>query len=177
MRGIVLGLASPHPLGDSLPAVYADNSLAQRLCQGLDEVLAPVLATLDCLPAYLDPAIAPPDLVQWLAGWVGVALVPGIPDGRRRQLVMAAARLYGWRGTLHGIKAIIELSTGQVPEIVESGACAWSRDPDAGLPGFPDPVLVIRLQAAGLSIEDSRLAAVIAPFVPAHVPWRLEVRR
>jgi phage tail-like protein len=177
MRGIVLGLASPHPLGESLPAVYADNGFAQRWCQGLDEVLAPVLATLDCLPAYLDPAIAPPDLVEWLAGWVGVTLVPGIPGPRRRQLVMAAARLYGWRGTLRGIRSIIELSTGQAPEITESGSSAWSRDPGAGLPGFPDPALVIRLNAAELSIEEPRLVAIIAPFVPAHVPWRLELRR
>jgi hypothetical protein len=48
MRGTVPGLASPHPLGGTLPALYADDSFAQRLCDGLDEVLAPVLATLDC---------------------------------------------------------------------------------------------------------------------------------
>jgi hypothetical protein len=136
-----------------------------------------VLATLDCLPAYLNPAIAPPDMVEWLAGWVGVTLVPGIPGPRRRQLVMAAAGLYGWRGTLRGIGAIIELSTGQVPEITESGSSAWSQDPGAALPGFPDPVLIIRLQAAELRIEEPRLVAIIAPFVPAHVPWRLELRR
>ena len=176
MRGIVLGLATPHPLAESLPAVYAGDDFARRWCQGLDEVLAPVLATLDCLPAYLDPATAPPDIVEWLAGWVGVTLVQGIPDTRRRQLVMAAARLYVWRGTLRGIRDIIELSTGQVPEFTESGACAWSRDPGAALPGFPDPVLIIRLQAGELSIEESHLAAIIAPFVPAHVPWLLELR-
>jgi phage tail-like protein len=177
MRGIVLGLASPHPLGESLPAIYAGNDFAQRWCQALDEVLAPVLATLDCLPAYLDPAIAPPDMVEWLADWVGVTLVPGITDKRRRQLVSEAARLYCWRGTLRGIRDIIELSTGQAPEFTESGACAWSRDPGAALPGFPEPVLIIRLRAAELSVEESHLAAIIAPFVPAHVPWRLELRR
>ena len=97
MRGTVPGLTSPHPLGESLPALYADDSLAQRLCQGLDEVLAPVLATLDCLTAYLDPATAPVDLVEWLAGWVGVAVAPEMPDRRRRLLVAAAAQLYVWR--------------------------------------------------------------------------------
>ena len=97
MRGTVPGLASPHPLGETLPALYAEDSFAQRLCQGLDEVLAPLLSTLDCLPAYLDPATAPADLVEWLAGWVGVAIAPGMPEKRRRQLVAAAARLYVWR--------------------------------------------------------------------------------
>lgn len=177
MRGIVPGLASPHPLGGTLPALYADDSFAQRLCQGLDEVLAPVLATLDCLPAYLDPATAPADLVEWLAGWVGVAVAPEMPDERRRQLVTAAARLYVWRGTLTALRTIVELSTGQSPEILESGGTAWSPDPNAPLPGSPDPGLVVRLQTAGHPVEESQLKALIAALVPAHVPWRLDLRR
>jgi phage tail-like protein len=175
MRGTVPGLASPHPLGDTLPALYADDTFAQRLCRGLDEVLAPVLATLDCLPAYLDPATAPADLVDWLAGWVGVAVAPEMPDGRRRELVAPAARLYVWRGTLPAIRTIVELSTGQTPEILESGGSSWSQDPDAQLPGRPEPELVVRLQAADRRIEGPQLMALIEAFVPAHVPWRLEL--
>ncbi|MBV8431341.1 MAG: hypothetical protein JO244_09280 [Solirubrobacterales bacterium] len=170
------GLASPHPLGDALPALYADDGFAQRLCQGLDEVLAPVLATLDCLPAYLDPATAPGDLVEWLADWVGVAMTLEMPDKRRRQLIASAARLYAWRGTPTAIRTVVELSTGQIPEILESGGIAWSPDPDTRLPGWPDPGLIIRLQAIDQGIEESRLRHLIAAFVPAHVPWRLELR-
>jgi phage tail-like protein len=177
MRGMVPGLASPHPLGETLPALYADDSFAQRLCQGLDEVLAPVLATLDCLPAYIDPATAPADLVEWLAGWVGVAVAPEMPDERRRRLVRNAARLYVWRGTLWAIKTIVELSTGQVPEILESGGTYWSPEPLAPLPGWPDPGLIIRLRTSDQRIEESRLTSLIAAFVPAHVPWRLELPR
>jgi phage tail-like protein len=174
MRGIVPGLASPHPLGETLPALYADDSLARRLCQALDEVLAPVLSTLDCLPAYLDPATAPADLVEWLAGWVGVAIAPGMPDRRRRQLVAAAAELYVWRGTLSAIRDIVELSSGQIPEIRESGGTSWSQDPNAPLPGRPEPELIVRLRASP-DVDQARLTALIDAFVPAHVPWRLEL--
>ena len=177
MRGTVPGLASPHPLGGTLPALYADDSFAQRMCHGLDEVLAPVLATLDCLPAYLDPATAPADLVEWLAGWVGVAVALDIPDQRRRLLVAQAARLYFWRGTLGAIRTVIELSTGQVPEIHESGGTAWSPEPDARLPGWPDPGLVIRLDVGDRPLDEAKLTALIAAFIPAHVPWRLDLRR
>jgi phage tail-like protein len=36
----------------------------------LHEVLAPVVATIDCLGAYLDPALTPEDFLRWLGGWV-----------------------------------------------------------------------------------------------------------
>jgi phage tail-like protein len=175
MRGTVPGLASPHPLGDTLPALYADDSFVQRLCGGLDQVLAPVLATLDCLPAYLDPATAPTDLLEWLAGWVGVTATAEMPINQRRQLVAAAARLYVSRGTLSAIRTAIELSTGQTPEISESGGTAWSAEADAALPGVPDPGLTIRLQPDERSLEESQLRRLIGAFVPAHVPWRLEL--
>lgn len=175
MRGTVPGLRSPHPIGDTLPALYADDSFAQRLCDGLDQILAPVLATLDCLPAYLDPATAPTDLLEWLAGWVGVTATAEMPITQRRELVAAAARLYVSRGTLSAIRAAIELSTGQTAEISESGGTAWSAEPDAALPGVPEPGLTIGLHATERSLEESQLRALIAAFVPAHVPWRLEV--
>ena len=177
MRGTVPGLASPHPLGGTLPGLYADDSLAQRLCQALDELLAPVLATLDCLPGYLDPATTPPDLLDWLAGWVGLAITPDVPDARRRQLVASAAQLYGWRGTPSAITAIVELTTGYTPQIAESGGTSWSQEPDGPLPGRPEPGLVVRLRTADPQVDEARLRALIAPFAPAHVPWRLELLR
>jgi phage tail-like protein len=176
MRGTVPGLASPHPIGQTLPPLYADDSLAQRLCQALDEVLAPAIASLDCLPAYLDPATAPADLLEWLAGWVGVTLARGLPDRQRRRLVAAAASLYAWRGTKYGIRAIVELATGQDPEIHEPGGTTWSQDARAHLPGQPAARLAISLRADP-RIEESNLRQLIAAFVPAHIPWQLVLRR
>jgi len=175
MRGAVPGLASPHPLGPTLPGLYADDSFAQRLCEGLDEVLAPVLTTLDCLPAYLDPGTAPADVLGWLAGWVGMVAEPDLPDARRRELVAIAVRLYVLRGTQSALTTIVELMTGNTPEIVESGGTSWSQQPDGPLPGQSAPGLVLRLPAADPRAEAPRLTALIAPFVPAHVPWRLEL--
>jgi phage tail-like protein len=158
-----------------LPALYADDSLAQRLCLALDEVLAPAIASLDCLPAYLDPATAPADLLRWLAGWVGVTLAQGMPERQARRLVATAAGLYAWRGTMYGIRAIVELSTGQDPEIHESGGTAYSPDTRAALPGFPAAGLAISLRADP-RIDETNLRLLIAAFVPAHVPWLLELR-
>ena len=83
MRGMVAGLASPHPLGAALPALYQEDAFAQRLTASLDEVLSPIFASLDGLASYLDPALAPDDFLDWLAGWVGVSLDETWPIERR----------------------------------------------------------------------------------------------
>ncbi|MEU3573930.1 SDR family oxidoreductase, partial [Kitasatospora sp. NPDC036755] len=66
-RAAVPGLPSPYPIGRLLPAMYADDDFAQRFTAGLDTVLAPVFATLDNLPAYFQPGLAPADFLDWLA--------------------------------------------------------------------------------------------------------------
>ncbi|MGW2874684.1 hypothetical protein ACWDCZ_41715, partial [Kitasatospora sp. NPDC001225] len=66
-RAAVPGLPSPHPIGELLPALFAEDDFAQRFTAGLDTVLAPVFATLDNLPAYFQPGLAPADFLDWLA--------------------------------------------------------------------------------------------------------------
>ena len=47
MRGMVEELASPHPLTDTLPSMLQEDPFAGSLCGSFDELLAPVLLTLD----------------------------------------------------------------------------------------------------------------------------------
>ena len=54
------------PLGAILPSMNREDPFAQQLCAGLDEVLAPVVMSLDAFPAYLDLATAPADMLRWL---------------------------------------------------------------------------------------------------------------
>ena len=65
--------------------------LIERWCAGLDEVLAPIIATLDCLPDYFHPATTPDDALGWLAGWIGLRLVDRQP--RQRELVAAGVNM------------------------------------------------------------------------------------
>ena len=100
MRGTVGGLLSPHPLGAGLPAVYQDEDpFVMRMTRAFDELLAPVIATLDNLSAYFDPALAPEDFVDWLAEWVGMELDDNWPVELRRAVVASATDLLGRRGT------------------------------------------------------------------------------
>lgn len=176
MRGPLPDLLSPHPLGPALPAIYQDDDFVQRMLDGLDSVIAPVYSTLDNFDAYLDPHLAPPDFLDWLAGWVGMAIDQRWDEGRRRMAVARAVELYRMRGTAAGLAAQVEIQTGGRVEIGENGGTAWSVDPGGALPGTPDPVVVVRVTVPDpKSVDAARLDALVAQAKPAHVLHRIEI--
>ncbi|GGM01291.1 MULTISPECIES: phage tail protein [Micromonospora] len=176
MRAAVAGLATPDPLGRRLPAVYAADDLAQRLTGGFDQVLAPVHATLDSLWAYFDPALAPPDFVDWLGSWVAAGGGRDRPAAERRRVVAGAVARHRVRGTAAGLAEEVRLATGLVPEIVESGGTTWSVTPGTALPGSAVPALTVRVYAPEPSDAlVARLRAVVEANRPAHVPYTVEV--
>ncbi|MEU9099141.1 phage tail protein [Streptomyces sp. NPDC048361] len=175
-RGSVDDLASSHPLGIQLPAVYADDDFAQRFVEGLDVVLAPLFNVLDCLEAYFDPALAPEDFVDWLTSWVGTELDGTESLELRRHAVATAVSLHRVRGTALGLSRAVELAFGVRPEITESGGASWSARPLGPFPGEHRASLRVTLTVADPSTVDPyRLQAVVAAARPAHLPFTAEV--
>jgi phage tail-like protein len=176
MRGGLVGLASPHPLGPTLPAIYQDDDFAQRMLDAFDQVLAPIYSTLDNFDAYLDPYLAPDDFLAWLAGWVGITLDDSWDQARRREIVARAVDLYRMRGTAAGLAGQVEIQTGGAVEIVENGATGWSVDPGGELPGSPEPLVVVRVMVPDPKAVDAvKLDALVASAKPAHVMHRIEL--
>ncbi len=176
MRGAVAGLATPHPLGETLPALFHGDEFAQAFTAALDEVLAPVFLALDCLDAYLDPDIAPPDFLDWLASWVGVELDETRPIEEQREMLKRSVGLFAWRGTKRGLSEAIELYTGTVPEIIDSGGVSFSEGPDGPLPGSAVPSLVVRVRLDGVrEVSEARLNEIIRSAKPAHLPHTVEL--
>ncbi len=175
-RGDLAGLTSPHPLGALLPAVYLDDSLAQRFTEGLDEVLAPVFLTLDNLAAYFDPRLAPADFLSWVARWVGVELDETWPEARRRAVVAAAVVAHRRRGTRLGLAEHVRLVTGADVEVTESGGAAWSATPGAAAPGTEPARVSVRVVAADpAAVDRARLDRAVRENCPAHVTYAVEV--
>jgi phage tail-like protein len=176
MRGTVAGLGTPHPLATMLPAYLQEDGFAVRLTQGLDDVVAPVLAVLDCLEAYVDPRLTPTDFLTWLAGWVGAPLDDGWDDERRRIQVLAATALHRDRGTVAGVRAVVALATGGDVEVREHGGVSWSRDPTADPTDAEPPGLEITV-----SVDDPdgvrmrTLEELVDATKPAHVPHSIQV--
>lgn len=175
-RGTVPGLASAHPLGELLPGVYLEDSLTQRFTEGLDTVLAPVFLTLDCLDAYLDPWLTPPDFLPWLGSWVGIELDEMWPENRQRAIVAAASGLHRDRGTHRGLVAFLQLVTGGQVELIESGGARWSAEPGAAPPGEAIPRLQVIVRVSDPSSVDlDRLDWAVREARPAHLPYQIQV--
>ena len=92
MRGLLEGTATPAPLADILPAMLREDLFARQLCAGLDEVLTPVLLSLDSFAAYLDVGTTPEDMLPWLGQWLGVNLDPRQEAEAQRELLGAGPR-------------------------------------------------------------------------------------
>jgi phage tail-like protein len=175
-RSTVDGLASAHPLGELLPGVYLEDSLAQRFTEGLDTVLAPVFVTLDCLDAYLDPWLTPRDFLPWLASWVGIELDETWPENRQRAMVAATARLHSDRGTYRGLVEYLQLLTGGEVELVESGGTRWSAEPGTSPPGATSPRLQVTVRVSDPnSVNRLRLDRAVRDARPAHLPYEVQV--
>ena len=105
MRGRLDDVVSPAPVIEQMPAIFQEDPFTQQFTAAFDSVLAPLFMTLDCLDAYVDPTLSPFDFLEWLAGWVGLAIDEDWPLGRQRTFVSEAVKVYRLRGTAAGLEA------------------------------------------------------------------------
>src|SRR6188768_4576265 len=98
-----------------LPAVYQESDFGMRFIGGLEELLDPIVAVLDALPAHFDPNFAPPDILNLLAAWLGVDLDETQDIKHQREMVRRAAELGRRRGTRGGMELALKLYFPEVP--------------------------------------------------------------
>ncbi len=135
-----------------------------------------MLSTLDNLPAYLDPALAPADFLQWLSSWVGVDADPAWPEELRRAVVVRAVELHRWRGTRRGLAERLRLCFGVHADITDGGGAAWSPVPGAELPGAPTGELRVRVWPVGTArVDEAQILDVVTASCPVHLSCRVEV--
>src|SRR4051812_25210061 len=176
MRATIKTLESPAPLGPMLPAIYQEDDFSMRFVGGFDDVLAPILLTLDCLVDYFDPALTPTDFLDWLASWVGIEVDESWATERRRAAVATAVEMYRMRGTISGLRANLEVLSGGSVEITDSGGVAWSTSPMGPLPGQDSPRLAVRVTVPEATDRTTKaIDAIVTAAKPAHVVHRVEV--
>ncbi|WP_018680468.1 phage tail protein [Actinokineospora enzanensis] len=170
------GVPVRHPIGDRLPGIYAGNEFTQRFTGALDEVLAPVFAVLDAFPDYLDPALSPPDFLDWLCEWVALETDERWSLDRRRDLVGAAVRTHRARGTAAALAAQVRVLTGGAVEIVDSGGLVVRESAGGALPGTdPGAVrVVVRVPDRG-QVDAAAVAAAVREAVPVHLRVTVDI--
>lgn len=171
------GIETRYPLIDGIPAIYRSDDFMMRFLEGFDGVLAPVHAAIDDLDGYLDPALTPPDFLEWLGGWLGLIVDRSWPIRRRREFVAKAVGVYRWRGTARGIAEAVELYTGIRPEVEDSGGVSAGPEPMGGLPGTDAAEVVVRVRSGVGQIDPNIIDRIVSEVKPAHVRHRVEVVR
>lgn len=173
MRGAIDGAESPAPFITRLPAVLQDDEVMRRFLTGFDHAMAPVFLTLDCLPAYVDPALAPPDFVDWLGGWVGSRVPASSPIDARRRGIGAAVGLQRRRGTIGGLEAALRQIVGEEADIRidDDGGVVTSSSPGTAFPGRSRQRLVVSItMASSGQVDRALIDATVAETKPAHLP-------
>jgi phage tail-like protein len=162
-------------LRDGLPEVFRADGFTTRFAGALEEVLDPIVATLDGLPAQFDPALAAPDVLDLLAGWLGFELDERRPIAQRRRFLAEAAELARLQGTREGLELALRVSFPDLPFDVEDrgGVTFAARAED--LPPRGRPEVVVRCRAAAGREHAADIARVIEQFIPVHVRYHLEV--
>ncbi|WP_143263968.1 phage tail protein I [Amycolatopsis kentuckyensis] len=100
----------------------------------------------------LDPGGAPAELLPWLASLVGLTLDTRWPEAARRTVLTEAMPLYRQRGTVPGLRRMLEIYLGRAVVILESfrlrGRAAAIGGAD-DVPGEFDAVLGAGWRVAG----------------------------
>ncbi|WP_405059628.1 phage tail protein I [Kribbella sp. NBC_01505] len=173
MRGTTGDFGTAYPLGSLLPAVLQEDPLLMRFTAAIDEVLAPAICALDCLAAYVDPALTPPDYLGWLAGWVGTDLDETWPVEQQRAQISRAMSLHHGRGTVDGLRRQLHIVTGGSVEVTDTGGTSWSVEPIDEADGQPAPKVTVVVNGSRVSL--AAVDAVVDAAKPAHVVHEVRI--
>jgi phage tail-like protein len=163
-------------LRSRLPSIYQEDDFGLRFLGALEGALDPIVALLDCLPAHIDPDLAPRDILGLVAGWLGIELDEAWPQERWHQLVRNAGALSQKRGTLAGLELELRIAFPEVPLRVEdNGGVAFSTDPSEP-PAELDGGFVVYCDVPLAERDAATLARSIEQLKPVGVPYRLRIK-
>ncbi len=162
-------------LRNGLPSLYQDGDFGMRFVGALEELLDPIVAVLDGLPAHFDPNHAPRDILELLSAWLGVDLDESQDIRHQREMVLRAAELGRRRGTVKGLELALALHFPELPLRVEdnggvvyAGRPAPAESPSSSFVVYCDSPVEENVQAA--------IARCIEQYKPVHSTYRLRVK-
>jgi phage tail-like protein len=160
----------PDWLVGQLPVGMLEDSFFYRFASIFQEQATTYLDAVDNISNIVDPAVAPPGMVRFLAAWLALPpLEPSLPELYQRQLVKAAASLRWWRGTKTGLVQLLSALTGAGVEVTDNGGIFHQ-----GEAGRRQPHVRVRTESTGWLSEDE-LVELVRDEVPANATLELYV--
>ena len=170
-----------------LPAPFREDPEAARFLDRFlgyfDTVFAEIAARQASVPALFDPAAVPPGpFLDWLASWFDITFLPEWPEATRRAMVAEAIAMYRRRGTVAGLRQMLQWHTGlgePAPAVIEHFRVVQPIS-IAGSPLAPTApehafTIVLPAVAAPDAAARDRLDRVIAAAIPAHTRYELRL--
>lgn len=162
---------TPGWLVGQLPRVMAEDLVLRGFVTALEEVAGTVRDRVDSVEHHLDTGLAAPEMLQFLAGWLGVELEPTDPADYQRTLVREVGRLLGWRGTRHGVETLLEAATGSRVTVRDNGGVYGGDDPE---PPADDRV-VVQLDHTG-HLSERQVRRILEAELPLGSRVELDIR-
>jgi phage tail-like protein len=164
-------------LRGGLPAIYQDGDFGMRFVGALEEMLDPIVAVLDALPAHFDPDFAPRAVLNLMAAWVGVDLDESQEIRHQREMVRRSAELGRRRGTVRGLELALALYFPGVPLRVEDqGSVRFTVKPGEKPAKAPPPSFVVYCDKPVAETVQAAIARAIEHYKPVHTTYRLRVK-
>jgi phage tail-like protein len=155
----------------------AGDPFAMRFLLALEEVLDPVIATLDSLPAHFDADLAPEHALMGLATWLGVDDVEDMPAAKRREAVRRAGELGRLNGTRAGLELALHLFFPDLTlRVADHGSVVVSEEADERPPMAAAEFEVVCDQTLAPELQMA-VARCIDNWKPVQARYKLRVRR
>jgi phage tail-like protein len=154
-----------------LPRPLAEDEFTGRFLRIFEDLAGGLRSRIDGFHQDLDPGLAPPEFLRWMAGWMGLALDASLPEEHQRSLVRAAGPLFPLRGTRRGLQGLLEAFTQSKVEVTDGGGVfAEGAAPEAA------NQVTIRVSSSG-AISEEHLMELVLREVPATAVVDLRVGR
>lgn len=154
-----------------LPPVLAHDTVLRGFVLALEEIADSVRERIDGVEHQLDVDLASPEMLQYVAAWLGIALEPSETGERQRALVRAAGDTVRWRGTRYGVERMLEAATGSRVTVRDGGGVLGAAE----RPGPFDPVVRVQVDSTG-GLTEQQVRSLLASELPVGALLELEVR-
>jgi len=107
-------------LVEFLPRHYQSDEFLGRFLLIFQVAFDRIERSIDNTHMLIDPGLAPPEFLTWLANWLDLDLTTSDDTESQRALIERAVELYRWKGTRRGLRAELALRLKARTLIVEN---------------------------------------------------------